>query len=70
MYSDSVSYTHLDVYKRQWEQPSQMITDIGTLTFHASYIPDDTINYQTIKQIPIEISSAKGQNQLVSMRCV
>lgn len=50
-----------------WEQPSQMITDIGTLTFHASYIPDDTINYQTIKQIPIEISSAKGQNQLVSM---
>lgn len=50
-----------------WEQPSQRITDIGTLTFYASYIPDDTRNYQTIKKIPIEISAKKGQNQLVSI---
>lgn len=51
-----------------WETPAQPVGSVGTRTFTARFIPDDTENYLTVEgiEIPVQITPKQASDSWVS----
>lgn len=50
-----------------WQNGGKTLTQTGTVSYMASYIPEDTKNYEIISDIPVSIKVSKAANSIVSL---